>query len=333
MPNSTTLDPLTIAAWPRASRTKRTAIARRPQPLTRSGSSAAQRIAVSHWRISPYSAEDSRFACRGACAEVASGPMAYVFLPRDLADAFSPLVGQKPLEPAGLRAPLVQRGQALPGSGGDRRLDLGQPPAAGRSSAQDRPCAPRCGPRSVTGPTVRSGRRRSSSEPRGARPPRRGTHGTPVSSSSAQAVSGSGSDVPVLKHLQLGRELVQQRGPYLRPVRVLHGRPGFAQRHRERAPAAGLVAGARRADLAAEGRHRRRVDRREAQRQGPGDVAQLAPRQRRGEQDVDVAAAARRDVGEDLAAAAGHQSGESLGLSGPDVGSERCSWSCCPAPP
>ena len=36
----------------------------------------------------------------------------------------------------------------------------------------------------------------------------------------------------------------------------------------------------------------------EAQRQGAGDVAQLAPGQRRGEQDVDVAAAGRRDVGD-----------------------------------
>jgi hypothetical protein len=53
----------------------------------------------------------------------------------------------------------------------------------------------------------------------------------------------------------------------------------------------------------------------EAQRQGSDDVAELEPRQRRGEQDVDVASAGRRDVGEDLAAAAGHEPGEGLGLS------------------
>ena len=45
----------------------------------------------------------------------------------------------------------------------------------------------------------------------------------------------------------------------------------------------------------------------EAQRHRPGQVAQLAPGQRRGEQDVDVAAAARRDVGNTPAAEARHE--------------------------
>ena len=113
---------------------------------------------------------------------------------------------------------------------------------------------------------------------------------------------------------QLGRELGQQRGPYLRPVRVLDGGPGGLKRHREQPPAAALPSAARRRDLAAERRHRRRVDRREPERQGAGDVAQLEPRQRRSEQDVDVAAAGGRNVGEDLAAAPGHEPGEGLGL-------------------
>ena len=84
-------------------------------------------------------------------------------------------------------------------------------------------------------------------------------------------------------------------------------------------PPAALVTGSGRRDLAAEAGHRRHVDRAEPERQGPGDVAQLKPRQRRGEQHVDVTAAGRRDVGEDLAAAAGHEPGESLGL-GADLG-------------
>ena len=100
---------------------------------------------------------------------------------------------------------------------------------------------------------------------------------------------------------QLGGELGQQRSPYLGPARVPGGRRGRL-RTREQPPASGLVTAAGRGDLAAEAAHRRRVDRGEAQRQGPGDVAQLAPGQRRGEQDVDVAAAGRRDVG-DVAAA------------------------------
>jgi len=93
------------------------------------------------------------------------------------------------------------------------------------------------------------------------------------------------------------------------------------QGHRKHPPASGLVATSRRADLAAQVRHRRRVDRREAERQGAGDVAQLEPRQRRGEQDEDVAAAGRRDVGEDLAATPGHEIGQGLGLNA-DLGGE-----------
>jgi hypothetical protein len=59
----------------------------------------------------------------------------------------------------------------------------------------------------------------------------------------------------------------------------------------------------------------------EAQRQGADDVAQLTPWQRSGEQDVHVAAAARRDVSEDMAAAAGHEPAERLGVSA-DLGRE-----------
>ncbi|MGH3197065.1 MAG: hypothetical protein ACRDNT_14255 [Streptosporangiaceae bacterium] len=52
-----------------------------------------------------------------------------------------------------------------------------------------------------------------------------------------------------------------------------------------------------RGDLAAEGGHRRRVDRREAERHRPGRVAQLAPRQLPGEQDEQMPAAGGRDIG------------------------------------
>jgi len=102
------------------------------------------------------------------------------------------------------------------------------------------------------------------------------------------------------------------------PVWVLNGRPGFAQRHREQPPAAGLVAGARRRDLAAERRHRRRVDGREALGQRAGDIPQLKPRQRRGEGHVEMAAAARRNVGDVPGAEALEQLGE-LGRLATDV--------------
>jgi hypothetical protein len=121
----------------------------------------------------------------------------------------------------------------------------------------------------------------------------------------------------VLNLAQLGRELGQQHGPCLRPARL----PDDRQGHREQPPAAWSVARTGRADLTAEGWHRRRVDRREAQRQGADDVAQRTPWQRSGEQDVHVAAAARRDVSEDMAAAAGDEPAERLGLSA-DLGRE-----------
>src|SRR5271165_6762504 len=58
-------------------------------------------------------------------------------IPRDLAGAFSPFVRQEPVEAAGLGAPLVQPGQALPGTRGDRRLHLRQAPATSCGRAQD----------------------------------------------------------------------------------------------------------------------------------------------------------------------------------------------------
>ena len=63
-------------------------------------------------------------------------PSAHVFLPAREVDGFSPLVGQEPVHPPGLRTPLVQPGQALPGPGGGG-LDVVQPPAAGRRGGQD----------------------------------------------------------------------------------------------------------------------------------------------------------------------------------------------------
>jgi len=75
------------------------------------------------------------------------------------------------------------------------------------------------------------------------------------------------------------------------------------------------VPGTRRTDLTAERGHRRLIDRREAERHGPGKVPQFAPEKRRGEQDVDVAAAARRHVGEHLAVARGHELGDRISLS------------------
>ena len=87
-----------------------------------------------------------RFLCRGACAEVASVPSADVFLPRDLADAFSPLQREEPFHPARLRTPLVQRGQARSTL---RRLPRpGRRPAAspGPPQSPGPPCAPRLRP-------------------------------------------------------------------------------------------------------------------------------------------------------------------------------------------
>ncbi len=46
VPNSIVLEPLTIAAWPSASSTKRTAITRPPQFLTRSGSQGLVKVCV-----------------------------------------------------------------------------------------------------------------------------------------------------------------------------------------------------------------------------------------------------------------------------------------------
>jgi hypothetical protein len=113
---------------------------------------------------------------------------------------------------------------------------------------------------------------------------------------------------------QLGGELGQQTVPYLWPVRPPGRRPGVLQRACQRPPAAGLVPGPGRADLPAQRAHRRDVDRGEAQRHGPGQVAQLAPGQRRGERDVDVAAAARRGIGNTPAAEPAHQPYDRVGL-------------------
>ena len=59
---------------------------------------------------------------------------------------------------------------------------------------------------------------------------------------------------------------------------------------------------------------RRRVDSGEPQGDRPDEVAQLKPRQRRGEQDEDMAAAGRRDVGDVMAAEALEQLAELGGL-------------------
>ena len=156
----------------------------------------------------------------------------------------------------------------------------------------------------------------SSSGPSGTRPPRRGTHGTPVSSSLRSWSTRLCSNFAgVLDVAQLGRQLVQQGAPYLRPVRMVNGREGCLLT-REQPPASGLVASSWRTDLAAEAAHRRRVDQGEPERQGPGDIAQLTPRERRGEQHVHVAAAGWRDVGDHLAAAAAHEVGDRRGLAG-----------------
>ena len=181
-----------------------------------------------------------------------------------------------------------------------RRRPTGRLPVASHGPRQrsGRPGGPRCGPDSVTVPPPGAGDvLKLSAE--GGTAAEAGNPRAPLSSSSASPcfLPAGRRSTP-----QLGRELGQQRGPYLRPVRMLDGRQGAVYGCRQHPPSAALVAGARRRDLAAEAGHRRRVDRREAQRQGAGDVAQLEPRQRRGEQDVDVTAAARRDVGEDLAA-------------------------------
>ena len=172
-----------------------------------------------------------------------------------------------------------------------------------------RPCAPRCGPGGGSGAgdllklRTEGSAAAETGHPRGA-----GVVQLGLCRAHVRRVDMT------LNLAWLSRELGQQCGPYLRPVRVLNGLQGDVYGCRQHPPASGLVTGARRADLAAQARHRRRVDRRIPERQGAGDVAQLAPPQRRGEQNKEMAAAARRDVGEDVAAAAGHERGEGLGL-------------------
>ena len=224
-------------------------------------------------------------------------PSAYIFLPRDLGDAFSPLVGQEPVEPVWLRAPLVQPSQAFPGSGGDRRLAPRPAASLAPPLRPGSPYAPRCGPRSAIGPTVRSGRP--------ARAQRRAGHGRrggePTGRRCRPARLSAWRTFPFSEYRSTSRSsaansassAAHASGPFGCSTAALASLSGIE------APAIRRSCdGSRRADLAAEAGHRRRVDRREPKRQGPDEVAQLAPGQRRGEQDVDVAAAGRRDIGD-----------------------------------
>ena len=102
------------------------------------------------------------------------------------------------------------------------------------------------------------------------------------------------------------------------PTRVRSGMlrsfPGVFQWRRQHPPASGLMPGAGRRDLAAERGMGRGVDGGIPQGNRPDQVAQLEPRQRRGEQDQDVTAAARRDVGDVPAAEALKQLADIGGL-------------------
>ena len=239
--------------------------------------------------------EDPVRICRGACTEVASVPMAYVFLPRDLADGFSPL-SRAGAGRAG-RAQSAAR-TARPGPSRLRRRSPTPPrPAASRGPPRRPgwPCAPRCGPRSATGPTVRCGRparaqRRAGRGRRGGAPTgrrcrrarprpevvtRRPDHGLklpaarPRTRSAARPIPPARSGAPRPPWASLsGVESTRQ------PPHLCREPGGLIWPPREHI-GAGSTAGNRSDDR-------------------PGDVAQLAPGQRRGEQDEDVAAAARR---------------------------------------
>ena len=241
-------------------------------------------------------------------------PLAYVFLPRDLADDFSPLRREKPFHPARLRAPRVQRGQALPRAAGHRGPDVGQLPATGRRRAHDghaRLAAARIVrsvPAAGAGDVLELGAERSAAA----------EAGNPRDAGVVQL--GEGLAVKRLHRrrllglAQLGRELGQQPRPYSGPLgcsAASLASSGGVDSTRQ-PPDLCRAPGGR--DLAAERGMRRGVDGGIPQGDRPDQVAQLEPRQRRGEQDQDVTAAARRDVGDVPAAEALEQLAELGGL-------------------
>ena len=189
-------------------------------------------------------------------------PLAYVFLPRDPGDGFSPFVrAAAALADRALSAARTARpGPSTPR--GDRRPGPRPVASRGQRTRPGWPCAPRCGPRSESGPTVRCGRRARAR--RRAERGRRG--GAPTGRRCRPARPYIGSDradrFPTCcsSAANSSSSAAHTSGPFGCSTAAL----ASLQRHREHPPPAALVAGSRRRDLPAEGRHRRRVDSREA---------------------------------------------------------------------
>ena len=163
-----------------------------------------------------------------------------------------------------------------------RRSPTGPRPAASHGPPQrpGRPCGPRCGPRSVTGPTGRCGR--PAQAQRRAERGRRG--GEPTGRRCRPARPRPQPGRGFLSRVRSGAARPRAR-PAARPIPPARSgarRPPWLSssgvESTRQPPDLCRAPGGR--DLAAEGGHRRRVDRREPQRQCPGDVAQLEPRQR-----------------------------------------------------
>ena len=300
----------------------------RPHLRARSGSAAAQSGTRHPLADQPelISAVDR---CRGGVVNVASEPVTYVSLPRYEGNGFSPLVGQEPVHPARFGGPVIEPGSPFqaPEATAARTSASRQPRAAGRS--QDGHA--RRAAVGVARPVPLPGAGRMGELRAEVRAAAEAGHPRDAGVVELGLADGGGRGAgPVVDLLQLGRELGQQRRPDRRAARLLDGRQGVAQRRSERPPAAALVPRAGRADLAAQAGHRRRVDRGEPEGDRPAEVAQLAPGQRRGEHDEDMAAAGRGDVGEDLATAPGHQPGQLPRLGGHRGGRIRAMFTMLP---
>jgi len=183
-------------------------------------------------------------------------PMEYVFLPEILAVHFRHSSGGA--VPSGLarrsartaqRAPSMSRWPPRCG-----RRPAASPRGRGAHDGHARFAAAR-----IAGTVHRPVRATwSSSAPRGARPPRRGSHGTPTSSISAEKIvlSTSSFSLDWLSTCPAAcsspANSVSSPGPHFGPAGMLYGFPSVLQRHREQPPAPALVPGPGRGDLTAE---------------------------------------------------------------------------------
>ena len=151
-------EPLTIAAWAKASSTRRTAIARPPQPLTRCGSRIAQSTAVIHWRIKPYSAAAPPSPTGGRVVQVACVAEAKESLPLTKATDFRTLRSAGAVPGDRARMPGDRRSRKplqAPEATASRTSVNCQP---GQRQHRGWPCVFQSGPGSVTGPIAPRGR-------------------------------------------------------------------------------------------------------------------------------------------------------------------------------